>query len=95
VKQLITRIDDQLHRQLKALAAREGRSVNALVTDLLSRGVSANDERATVRARAETAGLRVEPELDRKPPSRRQAIAATRGSGRAASEALASDRLSR
>jgi plasmid stability protein len=61
MRQLITRIDEGLHEELKSRAAAEGRSVNALVTDLLSAGLVAADERAAVRARAEAAGLRVVP----------------------------------
>jgi antitoxin FitA len=95
VRQLITRIDDELHRRLKARAIVEGRSVNALVTDALAAALAGSDERARVRSRAEAEGLLVEPRPDAPPPSRRSAIAATRGSGAAASEALEAERSGR
>jgi plasmid stability protein len=95
VRQLITRIDDRLHRRLKDRAAVEGRSMNALVTELLSTAVSGSDERAHLRSRMGTAGLQVVPRPARRPPSRKAAIASTRGAGRSASEALAAERRRR
>lgn len=61
VKQLITRIDERLHRRLKDRAAIQGRSMNAVVTDLLEKGLSADDERARFRARVKEMGLLYEP----------------------------------
>lgn len=95
MRQLIARIDDRLHGRLKSRAAAEGRSVNALVTELLARGLSQGDGPATVRARAQLAGLQVIPRPARRPPSRDAAIAATRGAGDTAGIALASDRARR
>ncbi|RJQ83153.1 FitA-like ribbon-helix-helix domain-containing protein [Amycolatopsis panacis] len=43
MRQLITRIDDELHARLKARAAAEGRTLNDLVTEAL-RGVLAQEE---------------------------------------------------
>jgi antitoxin FitA len=95
MRQLITRIDDELHERLRARAAAEGRSVNSLVKELLDVALSAVDERARVAARVEAAGLRIVPRPERPPPSRDAAIAATRGAGRVASAALLADRTSR
>ncbi|MFA5786532.1 MAG: toxin-antitoxin system HicB family antitoxin [Actinomycetota bacterium] len=95
VTQLIARIDEKLHARLKARAAAEGRSLNALVGDLLSVGLSSGNERARMRIRVESAGLGVVPRPGRRAPSRDVAIASTRGAGRAASEALAAERASR
>ncbi len=95
MRQIIARIDERLHEELKSRAAAEGRSMNALVIDLLSAGLAAADERAAVRARAEAAGLLVVPRPGRRPPSRQAAISGTRGTGRAASKALAADRARR
>lgn len=95
MRQLIARIDERLHKELKSRAAAEGRSVNALVTDLLSSGLAVSDERAAVRSRAESAGLLVTPPPPRRPPSREMAISGTRGTGRAATRALAADRARR
>jgi antitoxin FitA len=95
MRQLITRIDDELHERLRTRAAAEGRSVNSLVKELLDVALSAVDERARVAARVEAAGLRIVPRPERPPPSRDAAIAATRGAGRVASAALLADRTSR
>lgn len=93
VRQLITRIDEALLKGLKARAAAEGRSVNALVTELLRTGVSKENERAALRARLRAAGLEVLPPMPkRRPPSRRAAIASTKGAGTVASDALVADR---
>lgn len=92
MRQLITRIDDDLHERLKARAVREGRSVNALVTELLESVLAAADERGVVRARAKAAGLAVVLPPRKRPPSRDAAIALTKGAGRAASRALAKER---
>src|SRR6266508_4085537 len=95
MRQLITRIDERLHEALKFRAAAEGRSVNALVTELLSSGLAPADERSMVRARAESRGLMVTPRPPRRPPSRDAAISGTKGAGRAASEALEAERARR
>lgn len=58
---MIARVDEQLHRRLKERAAVEGRSMNAVVTDLLEKGLSADDERARFRARVKEMGLLYEP----------------------------------
>jgi plasmid stability protein len=92
MRQLITRIDDELHARIKRQAAAEGKSVNTLVRDILVQEV-AEDERGRLRARA---GDRiVHPPLPRRVPTMRAVLAATRGSGRAVSEALAAEREER
>jgi plasmid stability protein len=95
MRQLITRIDERLHAELKARAAAEGRSVNALVKELLSAGLASGDERTAVKARAESLGLHVVPPSQGRPPSREAAIAGTKGAGRAASRALEAERARR
>jgi hypothetical protein len=57
VKQLILRVSPDLHRRITARAAREGKSVNAWVTDLLDVTVDADLGDRTARARATAAGL--------------------------------------
>ncbi len=94
MRQLIARIDDRLHARLKARAKAQGRSVNTLVTDLLSKGLSADDERSRFFARLEAAGMRVIPPQPRHAPSLDEVVAMTRGLGRAASRALEEDRAS-
>ena len=92
MRQLITRIDEDLHRRLKRRAATEGRSVNAMVSDLLRSAVNAHDERELVRARLRALGRLADIPRPRKVISRDAAIALTRGAGTAASRALADDR---
>jgi plasmid stability protein len=96
MKQLITRVDERLHERLKARAAAEGRSLNALVTELLEAGLASDDPRARVRARIEALGLRVDVPAPTGPiPSRDAVIRSTRGAGSSVSEALEADRNAR
>ena len=74
VKQLITRLDEDLHARLKSRAAVEGVSMNALVAGLLRAGLAEGDDRARVRARMQAAGLSVVHRPTRRPPSRDSAI---------------------
>jgi len=92
MRQLITRIDEDLHRRLKKRAATQGRSVNAMVSELLRSAVNAQDERELVRARLRALGRLADIPRPRKVISRDAAIALTRGAGTAASQALADDR---
>jgi hypothetical protein len=59
VKQLILRVSPDLHRRIAARAAREGKSVNAWVSDLLDRSVDADlgDRQARARAKAAALGI--------------------------------------
>jgi plasmid stability protein len=95
MRQLIARIDDELHENLKRRAADQGRSVNALVTEILRAAISPPDARTRVRDRLERHGLRIVPRTPGRVPSRDAAIASTRGAGRAASAALADERAAR
>lgn len=93
MKQLIARIDEGLHRRLKSRAAAEGRSMNAVVNDLLDKGLAGTDERARVDAYLRAEGLVYVPPAPRGPvPSRDEVIRSTRGAGTAVSEALEADR---
>jgi plasmid stability protein len=93
VRQLITRIDDDLHARLKMRAAAEGRSVNSLVTELLESGVSRAEAHKRWRARLEAEGrVYVPPQPAGPVPSRDEVIDATRGWGTAVSEALQAER---
>jgi plasmid stability protein len=59
MKQLLLRVPDDVHRRLAARAAREGRSVNAVATELLDVAAEADlgDRRTRLRAAAAAAGL--------------------------------------
>ncbi|MGH3718502.1 MAG: FitA-like ribbon-helix-helix domain-containing protein [Pseudonocardiaceae bacterium] len=59
MKQLISRIDDDLHQRLKRRATQEGRSLNDFVAEVLARAVA--DERESFARLLERSGLRVLP----------------------------------
>ena len=93
MRQLIARIDEDLHARLKRRAAADGVSLNALVTCLLADAVAGDDDRSRLARRLEATGRRVLPPAPPAgPPSRDAAVAATRGAGSAASEAVAAER---
>lgn len=92
MRQLLARIDDDLHRRLKRRAAAEGRSLNAMVSDILRDAVARPDGPALLRARLRALGRLAEIPRPRKALSRSAAIALTRGTGDAVSRALAEDR---
>ena len=95
MKQLLLRVPDDVHRRLAARAAREGRSVNAVATEILDAAADADvgDRRARLRARA--AGLGVVRDLPAGNVSaarRRRIIASTKGLGPVADRLLADER---
>ena len=84
VRQLLLRVPDDVHRRLTARAAREGRSVNAVATELLDLGANADigDRRSRVRAAAAAAGLLAGGRAPAVSPARRkQIIESARGLG--------------
>jgi plasmid stability protein len=95
VKQLLLRVPEDIHRRLAARAAREGRSLNALATEVLDAAADADsgDRRAQLRAAAIAAGtLR---SVDARPvsaPRRRRIIESTRGMGPQIDRLLAQER---
>ncbi len=95
MRQLIARIDDALHARLKARARDEGRSMNALVTELLEAGVADARPAARLKARLRAKGLLVEPPPPERVPTKEEALEAGRGWGSAVSDALAADRAGR
>lgn len=58
MKQLLLRVPDRLHQRLTARASREGRSVNAIATEMLDLAADSDSGTAvdTIRARASAAG---------------------------------------
>jgi antitoxin FitA len=90
MRALITRMDDELLDKLKKRAAAEGRSVNALVNDILASQVGGRSPKAELRLRG---GDRiVTPPLPTRIPSRESLRRASRGSGASVSEALMRER---
>ncbi|MEU0795209.1 toxin-antitoxin system HicB family antitoxin [Amycolatopsis sp. NPDC005961] len=88
MKQLITRIDDELHARLKARAEAEGRSMNDLVTEALRGVVAKTETRAEWKRRliAEGKVITYEPEGEVVGHDKLEEI--SRGWGTAVSEAL-------
>lgn len=87
---MITRLDDELLVNLKKRAAAEGRSVNALVNDILASQVAGRSPKAELRLRA---GERiVRPPRPTRIPSCESLRRASRGWGAAVSHALLEER---
>lgn len=95
MRQMIVRVDDELHAALKALAAAEGRTLNDLMESTLAAAVERGTTRKTLRGRARLAGHLVVPAVPGRAPTRSSAIASTAGLGCGASDALAADRAER
>ena len=97
MKQLIARIDDDLHARLKKRAINEGRSVNSIVTEALESAVEPEDPRVWLRKRAAARGIKLhEHPGKRVTPERRAALLEkTRGLGPVLSEMLEQDRADR
>jgi plasmid stability protein len=95
MKQLLLRVPDDVHRRLAMRAAREGRSVNALATELLDLGAGADlgDRRARLRAKAAAAGmLGSVPAPVVASAERRAVVASTRGLGPVLDAVIAEER---
>jgi plasmid stability protein len=93
MRQLITRLDDQLLAKLKERAAAEGRSVNALVNDILASQVARRSPKAELRLRGGEHIVR--PPRPTRIPSRESLRRASRAWGTAVSEALLEERAAR
>ena len=95
MKQLLLRVPEDIHLRLAARAAREGRSLNALATEILDAAADADsgDRRAQLRAAAAVAGtLR---RVNGRPVSaarRRRITESTRGLGPQVDRLLAQER---
>jgi len=96
VKQLLLRVPDDVHRRLAARAAREGRSVNAVATEILDAAADADegDRRARVRARAAALGIlrAATPARPVSPADRESIIATMKGLGPIADRLMAEER---
>lgn len=90
MRQLITRLDDDLLAKLKRRAAAEGRSVNALVNDILASQVAERSPKAELRLRG--AGQIVRPPRPTRVPSRESLRRASQGLGASVSKALMDER---
>lgn len=75
MKQLIIRVSPELHQRIAARAAREGKSVNAWVRDLLDVTVDADiakDRQARADAKARALGMLVESDVPPLTPEERE-----------------------
>ena len=94
MRQLIARIDEDLHRRLKERATREGRSLNDLITEVLAAAV--DDEGASFRRRLARSGLHVLPPAPSVPDQRVDPeLPDDPGAGAAVLEALRAERDAR
>jgi plasmid stability protein len=95
MKQLLLRVPDDVHRRLAMRAAREGRSVNALATELLDLGAEADQGDRRARLRAKAAAERMLGSVRAPavaPDERREVIASTRGLGPVVDALIAHER---
>ncbi len=95
MKQLLLRMPDEVHRRLAARAARDGRSVNSVATEILDAAADADegDRRARLRARAATLGIhRSTSAAQASLTRRRRIIASTGGIGPVLDQLLAEER---
>lgn len=97
MKQLVARIPEDVHARLERRAQNEGRSLDALVNEVLGEAVPAPlTPMEELRERIRAAGLEVKVlRPDGPVPSLDEAIALTRGWGTAVSEALLEERRRR
>lgn len=95
MKQLLLRVPEDIHRRLKARAAREGRSVNAVATEILDLSAEADtgDRRTRLQAAAAAAGS-ARPGTARAVSAARRGriLASTRGLGARVDRALDDER---
>lgn len=86
---------DEVHRRLAARAARDGRSVNSVATEILDAAADADegDRRARLRARAATLGIHRSTSAEQVSLTRRRRIiASTGGIGPVLDQLLAEER---
>ena len=95
MRQLITRIDEDLHERLRARARAEHRSLASLVREALMAAVADAGDPTAVRERLERAGVVVRPDPPERVPTREEALEVTRGAGAGVSAALEADRAHR
>jgi plasmid stability protein len=95
VKQLLLRVSEDIHRRLAARAQREGRSINAVATEILDAAADSDrgDRRTRLRAAAAAAGTLRSVQARRVSTARRRRIiASTRGLGPQVDRLLAQER---
>jgi hypothetical protein len=93
VKQLITRVPEDVLDACKRRAKAEGVSMNTFVNRLLAKAAAADAAGAELDRRLAEAGIKVVyPVMDRVPPTDEELVDALRGSGTAILDELLSQR---
>ncbi len=95
VKQLLLRVPEDLHRRLALRAGREGRSMNAVATEILSAIPDSEqaDRRARLRAAAAASGmLRTTAPARVSASQRARVLRTTRGLGKHVDQLLSDER---
>ena len=88
MRQLITRLDDDLHARVKAKAEAEGRSMNEFVTETLKVAVGKTETREEWHKRMLAEGKAVAFAPEGPVPTREELAEMMRGTGTAVSAAL-------
>lgn len=94
-RQLITRIDPYLHERLKARARAEGRSVNALVEEVLRAALILDTPAHRYKAKLAAEGRLVLPPAPERVPTWEETLAVGRQLGPAVIEAFEAERAAR
>lgn len=89
MRQLITRVDDELLDDVKARARAEGVSVNTFVNRLLAEATRTMSRRREIARRIAAAGLTVQVTPSQPPPTHEQLWEMLRGIGPVADDAMA------
>jgi uncharacterized protein (DUF1778 family) len=93
MRQMITRLNDDLHEALKRKAKAEGKSLNAFVVDTLSGSVTPEDTQAAFVEELRARGLLSEHDPPDGPiPTLEEVLAMSKGCGPAFSDALDAER---
>jgi len=95
MKQLLLRVPDAVHRKLSARAARDGRSINAVATEIIDSAIDADEGGRQGRLRARAAALGMLSAVPAEPATaeqRERALAEARGLGPILDRVLDEDR---
>lgn len=95
MRQLITRLDDDLHALVKERARGAGTSVNAYVVGVLREAVSREEGKSRLRERLQRAGQLVVPAAGGPPPGRDAVIEQLQGAADVVIEAIEAGRTPR
>lgn len=95
MRQLLLRVPDSVHKRIAARAAREGRSINAVATEIIDAAADADQgsRSARLRAQAAAAGVLLPVTGTRiSKAERKRIIDSTRGLGPIADQLIADER---